>query len=53
MGDIILIAILLLAAGLALRSCLRKKKGGCSGCSGGACCGCQCPKNERHEKDND
>lgn len=37
MGDIILILILLLAAGLALRTVLRAKKGGCGGNCG--CCG--------------
>lgn len=42
MGDIILILILLLAAGLALRTVLRAKKGDCGGncgCCGGGCCG--------------
>lgn len=39
MADFIIILVLLLAGGLALRSCLRKKDGkgcagGCSGCSG-------------------
>ena len=44
-GDIIIIAILVLAAGCALVSCLRGKKGcdGCSGCCGRSCgCG-KCP----------
>ena len=42
MGDIILILILLLAAGLAVCSVLRTKKrscGGNCGCCGGGCCG--------------
>ncbi|MBE6416324.1 MAG: FeoB-associated Cys-rich membrane protein [Akkermansiaceae bacterium] len=43
MADLIIILILLGAAALAIRSCLRKSKdgscpGGCSGCSGN--CGC-------------
>ena len=42
MGDLILILILLLAAGLAIHSVLRAKKEGCGGncgCCGGGCCG--------------
>lgn len=44
MADIIIILILLGAAALAIKSCLRKSKdvgcpGGCSGCSGN--CGCR------------
>lgn len=42
MGDFLLILILLLAAGLAVRSVLRAKKEGCGGncgCCGGGCCG--------------
>lgn len=43
MADALIILILVIAAVLALRSCLRKSKdescpGGCSGCSGS--CGC-------------
>ena len=43
MADALIILILVIAAGLALRSCLRKSKngrcpGGCSDCSGN--CGC-------------
>lgn len=42
MGDIILILILLFAAGLAVNAILRAKKGSCGGncgCCGGGCCG--------------
>lgn len=42
MGDFILILILLLAAGLAVRSVLRGRKKSCGsncGCCGGGCCG--------------
>lgn len=40
MADVIIILVLLGAAVLAIRSCLRKSKdGGCSGCGGN--CGCR------------
>ncbi len=44
MADLIIIIILLGAAALAIRSCLRKSKdggcpGGCSGCGGNCGCG--------------
>lgn len=42
MNNLLLILILLLAAGLAVRSVLRAKKEGCGGncgCCGGGCCG--------------
>ncbi|MBQ8376832.1 MAG: FeoB-associated Cys-rich membrane protein [Akkermansia sp.] len=49
MADIIIILVLLGAAALAIRSCLRKSKdggcpGGCSGCSGN--CGCNKKKED-------
>ena len=54
MGDIIILIILGLAAAWALHCCLRRKKGGCRGCSGGSCCGgacCgKCPGRQRKEK---
>ncbi len=46
MNDIIIIAILIIAAGLALRSCAFRKKRGCGSCGGncgdcgGACNSC-------------
>ena len=48
MADALIILILVLAAVLALHSCLRKSKdegcpGGCSGCSG---CGCKNKHND-------
>ena len=48
MADLIIILILAALAGLAIKSCLRKKKeggcpGGCSGCGGSCSC---------HEKKN-
>lgn len=48
MADALIILILVIAAVLALRSCLRKSKdegcpGGCSGCSG---CGCKNKHND-------
>ena len=42
MGDIIIVAILALAVVWALYSCLRRKEGGCPGCSSGGCCGGGC-----------
>lgn len=54
MADLIIILILLGAAALAIKSCLRKSKdggcpGGCSGCSGcSGNCGCS---NKRQDKD--
>ena len=47
MADIIIILVLAALAGLALRSCLRRKqKGACAGsCSG---CGCNCHRKNKH-----
>ena len=59
MGNFLLILILLLAAGLAVRSVLRAKKEGCGGncgCCGGGCCGKKhageshsCPRRDRRD----
>ena len=47
MADFIIILVLIALAGLALRSCLsRRKKGDCAGnCSG---CGCNCHRKDKH-----
>lgn len=47
MADFIIILVLLLAGGLALRSCLRKKENGNSCTSG--CCGCSGNCHKRHK----
>ncbi len=51
-GDIIVIAVLLVAVGFSVRSLWKKKKqgGGCTGncASCGGCCGCHSPSDSGH-----
>lgn len=48
MADVLIILILVIAAGLALRACLRKPENeGCHGSCSGCSCNCGCKKDKR------